>query len=65
MTKQEKTLKQVKTEIQQQLCFISIKKKKKKHVYELHYENLFEVNVAKTFCRSVPKRICVVFLDLK
>lgn len=49
MTKQEKALKQV------EFCFISVKNTFMNYTVK----NLFEVNVAKTFCRPVLKTICV------
>lgn len=62
MTKQEKALKQVETEIRQKFCFVS----GKEHVDELHCEKpFFEVNVAKTFCRPVLETICVSLLGIR
>lgn len=62
MTKQEKALTQVETEIRQMFCFVS----GREHVDELHCEKpFFEVNVAKTFCRLVLEKNCVSLLGIR
>lgn len=53
-----KGLKQVKTEVRQQFCLISVK---------MNYtvKQLFKVKVAKTFCRPLLGTICVSYLGIR